>query len=103
MFYLTKFLHKYDFNLYTMLTDDQIVEHLDEILLDIDSDDEFINDIIAFDAENDEEELGKFLLKLIISKFLLVIYAIIIIERASNLQSLTDSSAPIPGKFIRLL
>eukprot|EP00102_Acyrthosiphon_pisum_P020659 XP_016657869.1 PREDICTED: uncharacterized protein LOC107883052 [Acyrthosiphon pisum] len=38
-----------------MLSDAKILEHLDEIILDYDSDDDFINEIEEFDEKNYEE------------------------------------------------
>jgi len=35
-----------------MLSDADILEHLDEIILDYDSDDDFINEIEEFDEKN---------------------------------------------------
>jgi len=55
----TKFIHKYDINLYKMISDEKIIEHLDEILLDYYSDDEFMNEIEEFDKENYEKLMPK--------------------------------------------
>jgi len=43
-----------------MLSDADILEHLDEIILDYDSDDDFINEIEEFDEKNYEELIGMF-------------------------------------------
>lgn len=57
----TKFIHKFDVNFYkNMLSDDSILAQLDEILLDNDSDDNFIFEIEEFDEENYEELIGTF-------------------------------------------
>lgn len=55
----TKFLRKFDINFYKMLSDDKILEQLDEILLDDDSDDDFIYGIEEFDEDTYEELIGK--------------------------------------------
>jgi len=41
----TKFILTYDINFYKMISDEKIVEHLDEILLNYYSDDEFMYEV----------------------------------------------------------
>lgn len=60
MLLCTKFVHKFDVNFYKMFSDAKILEHLDEIILDYDSDDDFINEIEEFDEKNYEELIGMF-------------------------------------------
>lgn len=76
--YFTKFVNKYLINLYeNMLSDEQILQNLDEILQDDDSNDEFMDNIVEFDELVEQNTPGNYF-HIVCSTYYILKYNIIL-------------------------